>query len=167
MKCTDLTKVQTKISQDYFEVLSQIDDLYISSPLQTKDQLSYLKSLSPSHVIEIKNSLELIKKNNITSDLHHYKLFEFSDYKNIDHEKLDEFKKIICQLDGIKFIYSSKPDNTFILLLLTLCFSCGHSKKNCLELARKFHFSDPETIAFLEEKLKNKKPEKLKKTCCF
>ncbi len=54
MRCVDLTDVEKRLPNSLFDYLSRVDHIYISSKIESVDQIDFLKSLGVTKVIDLK-----------------------------------------------------------------------------------------------------------------
>lgn len=150
MKGIDLTKIESEIDSSPFDVLHKLDNIYISSKVDSQDKLSFLKEKEIRLAIDLKRPEETsiddadeFQKENIE-----YLSIPVADFSDVSLSELEIIDKVVKSTEGNILIYCMSGNRVAALLALYLVKVCGHPKSRAVDLAKK--------IGLTKEALENK-----------
>lgn len=135
----NLTDIEEKLEGSPFLHFARLDNLFISSQLESNLQIEYLKSLDISFAIDMKEKgesdfpeEELLTKAGIK-----YYHFPVSDIEDVSFDQLCTLTKLLAGSNSKKLIYCMSGNRVASLLAMQQSLICGHPKKRALSLALK------------------------------
>lgn len=157
MNCINLTDITPSIENEYFDFLSRVDNIYIASKINSKEQIEFIKTLDVDLAIDLKEKHETLFRDQKAFEETGipYVNMPVSNVEKIDFEFLSEFQKLIANHDKKILVYCASGNRVGALLALYFAFICGHPKARAFEVGKKAGMHRENTQTLIWEKLNN------------
>ena len=149
MRCVDLTDVEKRLPNSLFDYLSRVDHIFISSKIESVEQIDFIKNLGVTTVIDF-NDAEEFHNNGIK-----YKNIPISGVSDFTQENLQEFSELIKNSSGKILLYCKSGNRAVALLTLNSCLVCGHPKRRALEIREKLDFENTDLQKSVKQIIEN------------
>lgn len=132
----NIKEVESLSNTGSFSHFVKVGDLFVSSKVDSNEQISFIKSHGIESVVDLKSESEssFHDKEEFVKEGIDYYHFPISNLKDVSFDDLVEFDKKLKSINGKTLIYCMSGNRVGALMALYLSFITGHSKE------RAFHF---------------------------
>ncbi len=150
----DLTDYKN-LSNDKFDTLIRVDNLYFGSKVTSKEQVENIYSLGVKTVIDLKRSDETSfnDKEEFENFGIQYINFPISDLDKIKFADLETLRVILDNLKYPCLMYCMSSNRVGALMALYLCFICGHQKQRAISFGKKIGMKKVSLIKEIENRV--------------
>ena len=139
MKVLNLTDTEESIKNPYFDHLARVDNLYLSTKVENKNQIKFLKDLNIEFAIDLKQKEEtnFDDKNSFEKAGIDYFNLPVSDISKVSFNSLYLISELLENKNKNVLLYCYSANRAAAILALQLYLVHGHSKKRTIDLASK------------------------------